>query len=114
MNIQKEQIDRLFSAFGKNPRPGQVMVYMEWADKVDENIILTDEFAFIFEKCFRGAAENYQKEKLDSFRWILVNSAIGGNLEQEEKEYFLNIVNTLSVLHIRILKFMARPIVYVR
>ena len=39
MNTQKEQIDRLFSAFGKNPRPGQVMVYMEWADKVEEDML---------------------------------------------------------------------------
>lgn len=81
-------------------------------DRVDENIMLTDEFAFIFEKCFRGVAENYQSEKLESFRNILVNSAIGTNLSEDEKEFFLNLVTTLSVLHIRILKFMAHPLQY--
>ncbi|MBW2630582.1 MAG: hypothetical protein JRC90_02265 [Deltaproteobacteria bacterium] len=81
-------------------------------DRVDENIILTDEFAFIFEKCFRGVAENYQSEKLESFRNILVNSAIGTNLSEDEKEFFLNLVTTLSVLHIRVLKFMAHPLQY--
>ena len=81
-------------------------------NKVDEKLIQTDDFAFIFEMCFRGAAENYQKEKFDSFRGILINSAVGSNVKEEEKEYYLNLVNTLSALHIKILKFMAMPIAY--
>lgn len=84
----------------------------ELRDRVNENNILTDEFAYTFEKCFRGAAENYQKEKLEAFRGILVNSALGSNLPENEKDYFLNLVSTLSVLHMRILKFMAKPIEY--
>ena len=81
-------------------------------DQVNQNRIQTDEFAFIFEKCFRGVAENYQKEKLDAFKGILINSAIGLDISEDEKEYFLNLVNTLSVLHIRILKFMVNPTDY--
>ena len=81
-------------------------------NKVDNAKIQTDEFAFLFENCFRGVAENYQKEKLEAFRGILINSAIGVNLSEDEKEYFLNLVNTLSVLHVRILKFMAKPFEY--
>jgi len=84
----------------------------ELKNRVDESRILTDEFAFLFEKCLRGVAENYQTVKLDSFRNILVNSAIGINLSGNEKEYFLNLVTTLSVLHIQILKFMAHPVQY--
>ena len=81
-------------------------------DKVDENEILTDEFAFLFEKCFKGVAENYQYEKLEAFRNILVNSAIGTDLSADEKEFFLNLVTTLSVLHLRVLQFMAHPLKY--
>ena len=84
----------------------------ELQDRVDEAQILTDEFAFIFEKCFRGVAENYQAEKLESFRGILLNAAIGTDLSEDEREFFLNLVTTLSVLHIRILKFMAEPVRY--
>jgi len=73
---------------------------------------LADEFAFMFEKCFRGVAEHYQKEKLEAFRGILVNSALGSDLPEDEKDYFLNLVGTLSVLHIRILKFTVSPIRY--
>jgi hypothetical protein len=81
----------------------------ELQDRVKSTEILTDEFAFIFEKCWRGVAENYQAEKLESFRGILLNSMIGTDLATDEKEFFLNLVTTLSVLHIRILKFMAEP-----
>ena len=84
----------------------------ELQDRVNQAKILSDEFAFIFEKCFRGVAENYQVEKLESFRGILLNTAIGISLSEDEKEFFLNLVTTLSVLHIRILKFMAEPVSY--
>ncbi len=79
------------------------------ADRVDSKYLRTNDFAFMFEKCFRGAAENPQKEKLDAFQAILVNSAVRRDLSEEEKEYFLNLADSLSVLHIRILKFMADP-----
>lgn len=84
----------------------------ELQNRVNEDKILSDEFAFIFEKCLRGVAENYQAEKLESFRGILLNTAIGSSFSEEENEFFLNLVTTLSVLHIRILKFMAEPVPY--
>lgn len=80
--------------------------------KINEDLIKTDEFAFIFERCFRGASENYQKEKLEAFRAILINSAMDINATEQEKEYFLNLVNSLTVLHIRILRFLSNPIDY--
>jgi len=81
-------------------------------NRLDENLYEPDEFAFMLEQCFRGVAENYQKEKLDFFRGILINSVIDTNLSNYEKEYFLNLVNNFSVLHIRILKFLVTPIEY--
>ncbi|RYZ79599.1 MAG: hypothetical protein EOP06_26890 [Proteobacteria bacterium] len=74
------------------------------ANRVDENYVRTDEFAFIFESCFRGAAENYQQEKLRAFRNILVNSLIRTDYSGEEREYFIHMVNTLSVLHIQVIR----------
>ena len=82
------------------------------AEKVDAGRLNTDEFAFIFERAFRGAAENYQREKLDAFRGIVENAAIQTDVSQEEKEYFLVLANNLSVLHLRILRFMAEPRAY--
>lgn len=79
------------------------------SDRVNEAELQTDEFAFMFERAFRGAAENYQREKLEAFRGILVNAAIRRDVPQEEKEYFLVLVNNLSVLHLRMLRFMVEP-----
>lgn len=76
---------------------------------VDEETIKTDEFAFILEKCFRGAAENYQKEKPEAFRGMLVNTAIGFIATSDEKEFFIRLVGSLSALHMRILRFMVDP-----
>jgi len=84
------------------------------ADQVDAEYLRTDDFAFMFEKCFRGAAENPQQEKIDAFRGILVNSAIRRDYSEEEKEYFVNLVNSLSALHIRTLRFLHNPVDYLQ
>lgn len=81
---------------------------------VDKKYISTEEFAFIFEKCFKGALENYQQEKIDSFKAILINSLTNSHVEQNEKEYYLNLVNNLSALHIQVLSFMASPHEYLK
>jgi hypothetical protein len=41
------------------------------------------------------------------------NAAIGTNIADDEKEYFLSLVNNLSALHLRILSFMANPNSYI-
>lgn len=82
--------------------------------EVNENYILTDEFSFIFEKCFKGGVENYQKEKIIAFKAILINSLIDFDTTQNEKEYYLNLVDNLSLLHIQILSFMAFPKNYLK
>lgn len=82
---------------------------LKLSDRVNESYIQTDEFAFLFEKSFRGVAENPQTEKINAFRGILINSAVRDDYSEEEKEYFLTLVNTFSALHIRILRFMAYP-----
>jgi len=75
-------------------------------EKVDTEYITTDEFAFLFEQCFKAVSENYQKEKIDAFKAILVNSTIDKTLKSIEKEVFLNLTKQLTVLHIRVLIFL--------
>jgi hypothetical protein len=78
-------------------------------DEINDDYINTDEFAFIFEKCFKGAVENYQKEKFDAFRAVFINSLCAKNINQNEKEFFLSMIDRLSVTHIRVLSFIADP-----
>jgi hypothetical protein len=82
---------------------------LELSDRVNESYIQTDDFAYLFEKSFRGVAENPQPEKINAFRGILINSAVRNDYSEEEKEYYMTLVNTFSALHIRILRFMAYP-----
>ena len=65
-----------------------------------------DEFAFLFEQCFKAASENYQEEKLSAFKAIIVNSAIAQTLMPTGKEFFLTLTKQLTILHIRILTFL--------
>lgn len=79
------------------------------SDRVEMDRLETDEYAFIFERCLRGAADFPQKEKLEAFRGILVNSLLPSDLTQDQREYFLNLVERLSAVHLRILRFMSNP-----
>lgn len=83
-------------------------------EHIDADYLRTDDFAFMFEQCFRSVSENPQQEKLETFRGILVNSAIRNDISDAEKEFFLNVAMSLSALHIRILRFMGMPEDYLR
>lgn len=75
-------------------------------ERINVEFITTDEFAFLFEQCFKAASENYQEEKLSAFKAIIINSTIDQTLIPEEREFFLNLTKQLTILHIRILIFL--------
>jgi hypothetical protein len=75
-------------------------------EKIDLDYITTDEFAFLFEQCFKAASENYQEEKISAFKAIIINSSTNKALIPEEKEFYLNLTKQLTVLHIQILIFL--------
>jgi len=83
-------------------------------NRIEADYITTDEFAYLFEYSFKGVAQNIHKEKIEAFRGILLNSAIFKDIAQEEKEFFLGLVDSLSIVHIKILKFMAFPNEYIK
>lgn len=81
----------------------------EVKDQIKEEVIHTDNFAFIFERTFRGAIENYQKEKIDLYKAIFINSLTDKlSLNDEEKEIFLNLANDLTVRHIKIMAILRK------
>ena len=81
-------------------------------EAIDATYIRSDEFAHIFEQSFRGVAENYQEEKVAAFRGILVNAPIRRDVSEDEKQYFLSLVSSLTPLHIRLLRFLDDPAAY--
>jgi hypothetical protein len=72
-------------------------------DQIDVNRIHTDHYAYIFEQCLRGAAQYPQQEKLDCYKAILINAAKPSDNTDDQQDYFLNLVNTLAPVHIRLL-----------
>jgi hypothetical protein len=79
-------------------------------DQIDESKINKDELAFIVEKCFQGVAENYQKSKLEAFKAIFINSISNLRSNKDiEIEYYINLTNRLTSLHIEILAFLKSP-----
>lgn len=83
-------------------------------DKVDTEFITTDEFAFLFEQCFKAASENFEKEKITAFKAIIINSSYEKTITQLEKEFFLNLTKQLTSLHIRILTFLSDTRGYIK
>lgn len=83
-------------------------------EKIDTEYITTDEFAYLFEQCFKAASENYQKEKISAFKAIIINSTKDKTIIPLEKEFFLNLTKQLTVLHIQILSFLHDPHDYVK
>lgn len=83
--------------------------------QVDENYIKSDEFCYIFEQTLKAIMENYQEEKIVSFKNILLKSLINPTFEQseqEEREYFISLLNRLTVLHVRKLHLYENKIDY--
>jgi len=67
---------------------------------------IQDQVIYIIEK----AIFTSNKQKALVFRSILRNEIIGNELDEDVKEYFINIIETrMTVLHIKILSFMNRP-----
>lgn len=73
-------------------------------ESLDYNYIQTEEFAFIFEQTFKSVADNHQKEKLECYKAILLNTLKNPkSIPFEEKELYLRLVNNMTVLHVKIL-----------
>jgi len=77
--------------------------------KIDSDYVRKEEFTHILQKTFRGVAENYQKEKLDALRAVLVNSCIIHQADEELKEYLVTIALELGTLHLRVIKILGDP-----
>lgn len=74
-----------------------------YQDQIDAQRIKTDHYAYIFEQCIRGVAQHPQKEKIECYKAILINAAKPTEDSDEQQDYFLNLVNTLSPIHIRLI-----------
>lgn len=71
-------------------------------ESLDEGYVKTEEFAYLFTRVYQNVVRDYQQEKLDAYRNILVNS-LRVDLAASVQERFLTLVEQLSPLHLRVL-----------
>jgi len=79
-------------------------------DNIDKNYIKSEEFQYLFKKAWRVAVEYYQEEKIEGFRAILLNSAIGKEASADDRDLFINILNDLTGYHFEMLKVFKNPV----
>jgi hypothetical protein len=78
-------------------------------ERIQLDYLKKEEFGFLFEQTFRAVLENYQVEKLDALRNILLNSMVSADVNQEMKEYLLGLVGRLGSLHMRFVSLLEDP-----
>ena len=82
--------------------------------RFDSASIDSEEFSDRFEQALQSVSTTPHREKHDMFRAIVVGAATGSSVDPVQAEYFMFLVNHLSVVHIRVLKFLHTPIEYAR
>lgn len=72
------------------------------AGSLDESYVKTDEFAYLFTRVYQDVSRDYQQEKLDAYRNILVN-ALRVDVDASVQERYLALVEQLTPMHLRVL-----------
>ena len=72
---------------------------------IKKDIIESDEFAGIFINIYEKILKEYRKEKIISFRNILLSKAIDKKYEYDELNFFIRYVNEFNVDQIKILNY---------
>jgi hypothetical protein len=71
--------------------------------KINEDYVRSEDFALLFEETFLRVLRTNSDLKLNAYKAILVNACTNTSITEMEKEYFLNLVNSLQEIHILIL-----------
>lgn len=72
--------------------------------KVDKDYLQSEEFGYLLEQSIIYISKSYQKEKIKSFKNILLHSLIDQETSQDVKEIYLSLVDELTELDIIVLK----------
>lgn len=89
---------------------------MELQGKVEnfniENLSENEIFITTVMQATQSAIRNHQEEKINSLRNAVLNSAISIPINEDLQMVFLNLIDSLTSWHLRILKFFTNPIVW--
>jgi hypothetical protein len=75
----------------------------ELQDQIHEERIKTDEFSYLITRGIENAQHDYQTEKLDAYRNLLVNALVLDDLDPSVTEAYMSMVEDLTPAHIVVL-----------
>jgi hypothetical protein len=79
-------------------------------DKINRDLVRTEDFEDLCEDIFSRASENRQQEKLDSFRNLFVNTMIADNPDYNEAAEIAQLIDSWQPRHIILLRIMGAPL----
>jgi hypothetical protein len=74
-----------------------------------EDLSKNEEFISTLTHASQAALRSHQQEKLDALRNAVLNVAVGVGPDENVQLMFVNLVDNLTPLHLRILRFFQRP-----
>lgn len=89
---------------------GERLAKLEGQDDIDLSELKDNsEFIDTVIKTTQYALRTSEAEKIEYFRNALINTAIGESPEQSESQIFLNLLDSFTIWHVRILKLFDNP-----
>lgn len=82
------------------------------SDRINNEMISKPYFISIFMQSFRSAMATEKQEKIDSYRAIILNTLIAQNPDTDSLEMMIKITDSLTPLHIKLLKVFNNPQIY--
>ncbi|MFC1975477.1 hypothetical protein ACFLXQ_03650 [Chloroflexota bacterium] len=68
-----------------------------------------DEFGHLYVETLQAVWRDYQQEKIEAYRAILLNGLVMDNFLFDEGEFFLSLVRELSIYHIQMIRVLSNP-----
>ncbi len=78
-----------------------------------EDLHSNDQFITALSKASLIAIHTHQEEKIKALKNVIANSALGTNLDDDTQLIYLNLIDTLTPSHIKLLKFVYDPENYI-
>jgi hypothetical protein len=77
-----------------------------------ENLAENEVFTTVVLQATQIAIRNHQQEKIEALRNAVINTAVGINISEDEKQIFLEYVDSLTPSHMKLLEFLDNPTAY--
>ncbi len=77
--------------------------------RIDPAYVQSEEFTHLFESVFLRVLREYRRERLDALKAFLINACTNQSINSDAKEYFLQLIDRMEVIHMLILSLFWSP-----